>query len=78
MDQKNKWFKTSYLEFQIFSDINFRFSGRKSESQQKLVKKIAHFTIQFHSINLTHFTNLNSFSIVKNILPQQSQEPYFT
>ena len=46
--------------------VNFRFSSRNSRSQQKLEKKITHFTIQFHS--KTHFTNLNSLSIVKNIL----------
>ena len=33
--------------------FNFRFSSRKSQSQQKLTKKI------------THFTNLNSLNIVK-------------
>ena len=39
--------------------FNFRFSCRKSQSQQKLAKKITHFTIQFHSTILrtsTHFT----------------------
>ena len=45
--------------------FNFRFSSRKSQSQQKLTKKITHFTIQFHSKHLTHFTNLNSLNIVK-------------
>ena len=29
--------------------MNFRFSGRKSQSQQKLEKKITHFTKQFRS-----------------------------
>ena len=57
---ENKWFKTSYLDF-----INFRFSGRKSQSQQKLAKKITHFEIQFRSKNLTHFRDLNSFNIIK-------------
>ena len=32
---------------------NFRFSGRKSQSQRKLAIKITHFTIQFHAIILT-------------------------
>ena len=36
--------------------FNFRFSSRKSQSQQKLTKKVTYFTIQFHSNNLTHFT----------------------
>ena len=42
----------------------------------KLAKKITHFTIQFRSTTLTHFTNLKSLNIVKNILPQHSQKPY--
>ena len=37
---------------------NFKFSNRKSQSREKLAKKITRFTIQFHSKNLTHFTNL--------------------
>ena len=43
--------------------FNFRFSSRKSQSQQKLAEKITYFTIPFHSKNLSHFTNLNSFDI---------------
>ena len=35
----------------------FRFSNRKSQRQQTLAKKITHFTIQFRSKNLTHFTH---------------------
>ena len=54
--------------------INFRFSDRKSQSQQKLAKKIIHFAIQCHSKNPTYFTNLKSFNIRKNILPQHSQK----
>ena len=38
--------------------FNFRFFSRKSQSHQKLAKKIAHFTIQFRSKSLTHFMNL--------------------
>ena len=34
--------------------FDFRFSGRKSQSQQKLSTKITYFTIQFRSKNLTH------------------------
>ena len=56
---------------------NFRFSSRKSQSQQKLAKKFTHFAIQFHSKNLTHFTNLNSIDIESNILPQHSQKPFW-
>ena len=34
--------------------FDFRFSGRKSQSQQKLSTKITYFTIQFRSKNLAH------------------------
>ena len=57
--------------------FNFRFSSRKSQSQQKLAKKITHFTIQFCSKNLSHFTNLNSLDIENNILSQHSQKPFW-
>ena len=40
------------------------------------MKKITHFTIQFRSKNLTHFTNLNSFEIENNILPKYSQKNF--
>ena len=43
---ENNWLKTSYLQFIA---INFRFSGRKSQSQQQLVEKTTHFTIQSRS-----------------------------
>ena len=56
------------------SGVYLLISGRKSESQQKLPKKITYFTRQFRSKNLTHFTNLNSLNIIKNILPQHSQK----
>ena len=55
--------------------FNFRFFNRKTQSQQKLAKKITHFTTQFHSKNLIYFTNLNSLNIVKNLLPQHSWKP---
>ena len=35
--------------------LNFRFSSRKSQSPQKLAKKITYFTTQFHPKNLTLF-----------------------
>ena len=54
----------------------FRFPSRKSQSQQKLTKKITHFTLEFHSKNLTHFTNLNSPDIENNMLPQHNQKPF--
>ena len=38
--------------------INFKFSGRKSQSQQKLAKKTTHFTIQFRPTLLRTSTHL--------------------
>ena len=49
--------------------FDFRFSGRKSESQQKLSIKITYFAMQFRSKNLIHFMNLNSLEIENNMLP---------
>ena len=57
--------------------LNFRFSSRKYQSPQKLAKMFTYFTIQFHSKNLTHFTNLNSLDIESNILPQHSQKTFW-
>ena len=57
--------------------FDFRFSGRKSQSQQKLSTKITYFAIQFRSKNLTHFMNLNSLEIENNMLPQHSQNPFW-
>ena len=57
--------------------FDFRFSGRKSQSQQKLSVKITYFAIQFRSKNLTHFMNLNSLEIENNILPQHNQKPFW-
>ena len=58
------------------SFFNFRMSSWKSQSQQKLVKKIIHFTIQFHSKHLTHLTNLSSLDIENNMLPKKRQKPF--
>ena len=41
----------------------FRFSNRKSQTQQKLARKSNHFTIQLRSRNLTHFENLSSLTL---------------
>ena len=57
--------------------FNFRLPSRKSQSQQTLAKKITHFTTQFYSKNLTHFTNLNSLDIENNMLPQHGQKPFW-
>ena len=56
--------------------FDFRFSSRKSQRYQRLVKKITHFTIQFHSKNLTQFTNLNSVDIENNMLMKHSQKSF--
>ena len=48
--------------------FNSRFFNRTSRSQQKLAKKMTHFTIQFHSKNLTYCTNLKSLLKSLNIL----------
>ena len=65
---------SEFIYLQSLSE--FRFFGRKSQSQRKLAKKITHFTIHFRSENLTYFTNLNSLNIIKDILPQYSQEEH--
>ena len=56
--------------------FSLRFSSRKSQSQQKLAKKITYFTIKICSKNLTHFTTLNSLDIDKNMLPQHSKKSF--
>ena len=51
-----------------FFFLNFRFSSKKSQSQQKLAKKVTHFTIQFHSKNLTNIpANMYLLGVRKNI-----------
>ena len=59
------------------SFFNSTFSNRKSQNQQKLAKKITHFTTQFRLKILTHFTNLNSLDIEDNMLSQRSQNPFW-
>ena len=56
--QMEQWTSSEFL-------FNFRFSSTKCQSQQNLGKKIAHFTIQFRSRNITHFTNRVSLDIEK-------------
>ena len=68
--------KINYSKLHIWSlSFNFRFSSRKSQSQQKLAKRIIHCSTSFRSKYLTYFTSLNILSIVKNILPQHSGIP---
>ena len=59
--------------------FNFRFSSKKSQSQQKLVKKVTLFRIEFCSKNLTNFKNLKSLNIESDILPERAKNlSYFT
>ena len=62
------------VDIRVF--FNIRFSSKKSQSQQKVAKKITHFTIQFCSKNLTHLMNLNSLDVENNMLLQHSQKPF--
>ena len=61
--QMFQWTSSEFL-------FKFRFSSRKSQSQQNLAIKITHFTIQFQSKNLSFFTNLDSLDIKNNMLSQ--------
>ena len=60
--------------------FNSRFSSIKSQSQQKLAKKFAHFIVQFRSKSLIHLMNLklNLNDIENNMLPQHSKKSFFT
>ena len=54
-----QWKSSEFFYFKLF---------RESQSQQELTKNITHFTIQFHSKKLTHFTHLNSLrNTAKNL-----------
>ena len=64
------------IQYLVFGILYLKFSSRKSQSQQKLAKKITHFTIQFVSKNLTHFTSLNSLDIENNMHLQYSKTPF--
>ena len=77
----NVRFGILFRAYNFFSSVllfNFRFSSRKSQSQQKLAKKITHFRIQFRSKNLTNFMNLDSLEIENNMLPQCRQKTFLT
>ena len=56
--------------------LDFRFSRRKSQSQQKLLIKITYFAIQVRSKHLTHFTNVNSLDNENNMLPKHCQKSF--
>ena len=51
LDQK---INESKLHIRCLS-INFRFSSTKSQSQQRLAKRITHFTMEFRLKNFLHF-----------------------
>ena len=63
-----------WIPFEFF--FNFRFSSKKSQSQQKLAKKRSHILL-FWSKNFTHFTNLKSLGIENDMPPQHSQKPFW-
>ena len=70
--QKTKFGPKNNSKPHIWSlSLNFKFFSRKSESQQKLSKKIIHFRIKFPSKNI-RFTNHNSLNIIKSIFPQNT------
>ena len=74
LKKRNLDHKINYSKPQFWNlSFNFRFFSIKSQSQQRLTKKITHFTIPLRSKNLTYFTTLNSLNIVKNILSQYSR-----
>ena len=56
--------------------VSLLISDFVEEIQLKLAKGSLILQYNFPQNNLTHFTNLNSFIIIKNILPQHSQKPY--
>ena len=54
----------------------FRFFSKKSQSQQKLAKKITHFTIQFRPKNLRNFSaNMFLFGVRKTFALHHSWTP---
>ena len=54
--------------------FDFRFSRRKSQSQQKLLIKITYFAMQVCSKHLTHFMNLNTLDNKNNMLRKHCQK----
>ena len=72
-DLKFIFFWKYLYEYSIFIWVffNFRFFSRKSQNQQKLPKKIIHFTIRFRS------RHLSSLDIENNMSLQHSQKPFW-
>ena len=67
---------TCYSEHHESSFFDFRFSRRKSQSQQKLLIKITYFAIQVCSKHLTHFANLSSLDIENNMHRKHCQKSF--
>ena len=86
LDQNINVSKISYLQFffwkYYFGHTKFLYLSRRSSGyhwvgQQKMAKKITHFTIQFCSKILTHSKNLNLLDIENKMLPQHSQKSFW-
>ena len=67
---ENNWFKISYLEIYLLISDFLAESPEANKNWQK-----SHFTIQFHSKNLTYFTNLKN-NIVKKYTPATQPKNY--
>ena len=74
-DSKTRIWNTFFGKYFFSFGLFLWFSSRKRQSQQQLVKKITHLTIQFCSKNLAHFKNLNSLDFENNMLSQRCQKP---
>ena len=72
--EKNFFIFVHTFQWTLSKLFRSRFSSRKSQSQQKLVKKITHFTIQFCSKHLTHIMELNTLDTENNIIPKPCQK----
>ena len=70
VDRRQKKLKLLWLKCQC----NFRFFGRMSQSQQKLAKKSLILQYSFPQKDPTHYTMVNSISVIKAILTQHSQK----
>ena len=66
-----------HSEFVCFFFIIIWILDFLAENQQKLEKKVIYFTIQFHTKNLTRFTNFKSLDIEDHMLLKHSQKPFW-
>ena len=65
---ENNWLKTSYLQFIA---INFRFSGRKSQSQQQLVDHSFYNTVA--PLDETHLDAVRGLILPRGFHPAHHQ-----